>query len=100
MLRRLFIYEQQLLIFLCPIEKCGGSVLLAVMNGRLQYIVEAMAVVVPNVQEEKGHGYNPIATRHYPTGDFATFSATKFLINEIMSGKTGSKLPFEIIFWA
>ena len=41
-----------------------------------------------------------IATRHYPTTDFATFSATKILINEITSIKTGSKLPFRIIFRA
>ena len=36
-------------------------------------------------------------TRHHSANDFATFSATKILINEIMGGKTGSKLPFGII---
>jgi len=39
-------------------------------------------------------------TRHHSAGNFATFSATKILINEIMGGITGSKLPFRIIFRA
>ena len=41
-----------------------------------------------------------LATMHYSAYDFATFSATKILRNEIMGRKTGSKLPFGIIFWA
>ena len=45
------------------------------MNGRLQYIVEAMAVVVPNVQEEQRHSYNPIATRYDPIGNFAALAS-------------------------
>ena len=38
--------------------------------------------------------------RDYPAGDFATFSATKFLINEIMGGKPVSNLLFEIRYRA
>jgi hypothetical protein len=41
-----------------------------------------------------------IATRHYPTDDFATLSATKIMINKITGRKTGAKLPFRIIFRA
>jgi hypothetical protein len=43
---------------------------------------------------------NPTTTRHYSADDFATFSATKTLINEIVGGKIGSKLLFWIIFRA
>ena len=32
-----------------------------------------------------------LATMHYSAYDFATFSATKILINEIMGGKSASK---------
>ena len=45
-------------------------------------------------------GYQPTTTRYHSASDFATFSATKILINEIMGGITGSKLPFRIIFRA
>jgi hypothetical protein len=40
--------------------------------------------------------FNLTTTRHYPANDFATFSATKVLRNEIMGRKMGSKLPFRI----
>ena len=39
-------------------------------------------------------------TWDYFASDFATFSATKILINKIMSKKPVSKLPFRIIFRA
>jgi hypothetical protein len=45
--------------------------------------------------------YDNITTnRHYPTLDFATFSATEILINKIMGRETGSKLLLWIIFRA
>jgi hypothetical protein len=42
---------------------------------------------------------NSTTTWHYSAGDFATFSATKILINEIMGGKVGLKLPFRILLF-
>ena len=41
-----------------------------------------------------------IATRYYSASDFATRSATKILMNEIIGRKSVSKLPFGIIFRA
>ena len=75
-------------------EKCGGFAVRDT-NGKvvLMLAVEETAAHIVLGENPK---YNPTTTRHYPTDDFATFSATKISINKIMGGKLVSKLPFEI----
>ena len=79
-------------------EKCGGFAVRDT-NGKavLMLGAEEMAVHIVLGENQK---YNPTTTRHHSVSVFATFSATKFLINEIIGRKTSSKSPFRIIFMA
>lgn len=79
-------------------EKFGGFAARDT-NGKvvLMLAVEETAVHIVLGENPK---YNPIATWHYSADNFATISATKILIKEIMCGKSLTKLPFRIIFRA
>ena len=70
-----------------------------VMNGKHVWFIEQMGTVAQFAQRGNVLS-NPITIRHYSTGGFATFSATKILINEIMGRKVGLKLLLRIIFRA
>ena len=80
------------------VKRFGGYVQSVVMNGRRLLILEIEEVAALIVREREKQNHNPTTTRHHSAGNFATFSATKFLINEIMGGKVGSKLLFRIVF--
>ena len=81
--------------------KSGGNAIFVDMCGEIKFAIEVMDKAVPFALERKNQNNNYYTTTwHYSTSDFATFSATKNLINEIMSRKVSAKSPFRKIFRA
>ena len=82
-------------------SELSGNAIFVDMCGEIKFAIEVMDKAVPFALERKNQNNNYYTTTwHYSTSDFATFSATKIWINNIMGGKVGSKLPFRIIFRA